>query len=263
MLSNWLHRHPILSYFAVAYGVSWGGILLILGIRGFFLADLTPQDMTFIFVFMLLGPSTSGLVMTAFQDGYAGLRELGLRLMFWRSIVSWYAVALLTVPLLILAILWPLGTFVDPAFLPRFKVQLALIGLLAGIFEEIGWTGFATPRLLNTFSVSAAGLVLGFVWAIWHALADVAGNVGTMGVGWLVWFSVFWLAALPPYRLLMTWVYLRTQSLPLGILMHMSYTGSLFALYPATSFEQGLIWQAIFAIGLWTIAGGVWKFGKP
>jgi membrane protease YdiL (CAAX protease family) len=263
MMADWLRLRPITRFFALAYGISWGGILIILGISGFDLTGLTPQGMAFVILFMLLGPSASGLVMTALQDGKTGLRETGLRFIFWKSMISWHAIALLTVPILILAILWFLGAFVDPAFLPRFKLQLAFFGLIAGAFEEIGWTGFATPRLLKAFNVPTAGLVLGLVWAMWHALADFVGNFSTMGVGWIARFFVFWLATLPPYRLLMTWVYSRTQSLPLGILMHASYTGSLLSFFPATSFEQGLIWQAIFAISLWIVAGVAWKYGKP
>ena len=53
------------------------------------------------------------------------------------------------------------------------------------------------------------------------------------------------------YRLLMTWVYANTQSLLLAVLMHASYTGWLFVLYPATSLEQGLVWQTGFTVVLW------------
>ena len=45
--------------------------------------------------------------------------------------------------------------------------------------------------------------------------------------------------------------YARTQSLLLAMLMHASFTGWLLALYPGTSFAQGLLWQAVFAAMLW------------
>jgi len=61
------------------------------------------------------------------------------------------------------------------------------------------------------------------------------------------------LLPLPAYRILMTWVYARTQSLLLAALMHASYTGWLFVLSPATSSGQGLIWQAAFAAALWLV----------
>ena len=42
-LASWLRRHPMLGYFALAYGISWGGILIILGTTGFELTALRPR----------------------------------------------------------------------------------------------------------------------------------------------------------------------------------------------------------------------------
>jgi len=152
---------------------------------------------------------------------------------------------------LVLTILWPLSVWADPAFGPGFKLELFTLGLVAGCCEEIGWTGLATLRLLARRSAGVAGLQLGVLWAVWHAAADFSSNYSTMGAGWWAWFAVFWLATLPGYRILITWVYAHTQSLLWAILMHASYTGWLFVLYPSTSFEQGLVWQALLALGLW------------
>ena len=92
---------------------------------------------------------------------------------------------------------------------------------------------------------------LGLLWAVWHAAADFSINHVAMGAYWWAWFAVFWLATLPAYRVLMTWVYAHTHSLLWAIVMHASYTGSLLVLYPFTTFEQGLMWQTLFALGLW------------
>ncbi len=55
-----LRRHPLFGYFALAFGISWGGILTLLIARGLDLAALQPLDTGLMFLFMLLGPSTSG-----------------------------------------------------------------------------------------------------------------------------------------------------------------------------------------------------------
>ena len=252
--ASWLQRHPLLGYFALAYGISWGGILMILGTTDFELTALRSLDTGLIFVSMLLGPSTAGLTMTALLNGRTGLRQLTLSLALWRVGMWWYVVALLTMPMLMVAVLWPLGAFVDAAFAPRFQWPLLAIGLVAGSFEEIGWTGFATPRLLARQRLLTAGLSLGLLWALWHVLVDFRQNYNTMGIAWLVEFAVFYVATLTAYRLLMTWVYVNTQSLLLAVLMHASYTGWLFVLYPATSPKQSLIWQSVFAAALWGAA---------
>ena len=252
----WL-RHPLLAYCAAVYGISWGGILVVAGAHNFDLVHLRPADTGIIFVAMLLGPSVGGLAMTALLDGQAGLRRLRMSLMRWRVGVRWYAVALLTMPLLLLIVLWPLSAFVDAAFALRFQWPFFAIGLIAGSFEEIGWTGFGTPRLLALKRLFIAGLSLGLVWALWHVLVDFRQNFNTLVAAWLLEFAAFYVAALTAYRLLMTWVYANTQSLLLAVLMHASYTGWLFVLYPATSFQQGLVWQTAFAVSLWIVVAVV------
>jgi membrane protease YdiL (CAAX protease family) len=247
----WLRHRLLLGYFAVAYGISWGGILVVLSFTGFDLRKLRPLDTGLIFIAMLLGPSTAGLASTALLDGRLGLHKLRLSIMRWRVRRRWYAVALLTMPVLLLAILWPLNATVDPAFAPRIQWPLFAIGLIAGCFEEIGWTGFATPALLARHRPFIAGLSLGLVWALWHVLVDFRQNFNEQGFAWLLEFAVFYIAALTAYRLLMTWVYAHTQSVLLAILMHASYTGWLLVLYPATSFKQGLVWETAFAVTLW------------
>lgn len=235
-------RLPLLGYFMLSYGISWGGILVVLAFTGFDLATLRPLDTGLIFVVMLLGPSTAGLAMTALLDGRRGLRELVSSLARWRVSGRWYGIALLTMPLLLFSTLWLLS-----AFVAGFRWPLFAIGLVAGTFEEVGWTGFATPRLLARQRPFIAGLSLGLAWALWHALVDFRQNFNAHGALWLLEFALLYIAALTAYRLLMTCVYAHSQSLLLAVLMHASYTGWLLVLYPSTSFRQGLVWQGTFA----------------
>lgn len=257
----WLRRYPVFSFFALAFLISWGGILVVMATTGFDLINLRPLDTGLIFVFMLLGPSVAGLVLTALLEGRAGLHWLRARLVHWRVGLRWYLVALMTMPLLLLATLWPLSIFLDPAFSPRFQWPLFAIGLVAGSFEEVGWTGFAAPRLLHRQRLFVAGLWLGLVWALWHGLVDFRQNSCALGSLWLLEFALFYVGALTAYRLLMTWVYANTQSLLLAVLMHASFTGWLFVLYPATSLEQGLVWQTGFTVALW-VAVAVAMMGR-
>jgi membrane protease YdiL (CAAX protease family) len=250
-LAPWLRSRPLTGYFALTYGVSWGGILIVLGARGFDPAALQPLETGLIFLLMLLGPSSSGLALTALMDGRVALRRLLASLLHWRAGVRWYAFALLATPVLLLSILWPLSFFIDPVFMPRFQWPMFAIGLVAGAFEEIGWTGFATRRMLATQRMLVAGFGLGLLWALWHLLVGFIYNFNALGTAWFLEFAVFWIAPLTAYRLLMTWVYVQTRSLPVAVAMHASYTGWLFVVFPVTTFNQGLLWQTVFAVGLW------------
>ena len=110
---------------------------------------------------MLAGPSVAGILLTGLVSGKAGLRELLSRLLKWRVGARWYAVALLTAPLLVTAVLLALS-LISPVFLPAIvttddKAALLLSGIAAGLaggfFEELGWTGFAIPRLRRRYGV--------------------------------------------------------------------------------------------------------------
>ncbi len=251
MIRNQLRRHPLLGFFGLAFGISWVPILIIMACRGFDLSPLQAAEGGMLFLAMLLGPSVGGLICTALLDGRTGLRALGGRILKWRVAAVWYAVVLLTVPATLLVVLSILSILVDPVFAPRFQWWLFGIGLLAGTFEEIGWTGFATPRLLTRKSLTVAGLTLGLTWALWHLLVDFRYNATAMGSIWPLEFVITYILTLIPYRLLMMWVYHRTQSLMLAITMHASFTGSLLVLVPVVPASQGFYWQAIFAIVLW------------
>jgi CAAX protease family protein len=252
-IKSFIERHPLVSYFALAYSITWGGILVYLASKGFQVAALQTQDILIMFLMMLLGPSTSSLVLTAILDGRNGLRALWSRVTRWQVGLPWYMVALMTVPVLTLLIFWVLSVLVSPVYAPSFRVAFGVAGLLAGCFEEIGWTGFATLRLLNKYNPLKAGFILGLLWALWHMLADFSGNISGLGAAdWVQWFVVYWILPLTAYRILMTWVYTKTQSLLVGQLMHASYTGWLIILSPATP-NQNLLWETIFAVILWVL----------
>jgi membrane protease YdiL (CAAX protease family) len=111
----------------------------------------------------------------------AGLREFRSRLVTWRAGARWYAVALLGAPLLATTITLTLSLF-SLEFLPGIfvtddKAAVLLLGLVVGLtaafFEELGWTGFAIPRLRRRSGVLATGLIVGVLWSAWHLLVVI------------------------------------------------------------------------------------------
>ena len=174
--------------------------------------------------------------------------------------------ALLPVPALLLVVLLPLSVWVSPDYAPTFLAFGIAAGLLAGFLEEIGWTGFATPRLLERYSPLQAGLILGLLWALWHGLADFAGSIAMMSLAdWVIRMVVFWVVPLTAYRVLMTWAYAHHRSLALGMLMHAGYTGWLVSFtmeVRAATGPEALLWQALFAGGLVLFAVVVMTLSK-
>ncbi len=240
--TRWFVRNEFAPYLLLAFGISWAGVIAIVGLDGIPVAS----DAEFrrliapLVVVMLLGPSVGGLVATALDGGRAALRKLGSRMKAWRVESHWYAVALLTAPLVLVGSMGVLALR-DPWFkfgivtAPRPMIHL-LLGLLtgaaAGFFEEIGWTGYLTPVLRRRFSPTIAGLVLGIIWGLWHAVASLWGSTGAGDVPLAIYLPVVLFTTLVPYRILMTWVHERTQSVFVAMLMHGSLTASLRILEP-------------------------------
>ena len=270
-----IKSHPVMSYYAMVFLISWGGILLVVGL-GPSGIPATKEQVGALMPFMLLalfaGPSAAGLMMTGLLYGREGFRNLLTRMRRWRVGARWYAVALLTAPLLVTATLLALS-LTSPEFLPTIfasddKVTLLLFGIGwglvgGGLLEELGWTGFAVPTLLRQrHSVLATGLFVGVLWGLWHFLITFWASGTSSGALSLAGFLpavLFYLGSLPAYGVLMVWVYDRTgESLLLAMLMHASFSASMLIQQPlGLALVPGLAWNLVLAAALWVIVGAV------
>jgi uncharacterized protein len=260
-------KRLILTYLALTFGISWGGFVLVMGPAGF---PASKGRFEALFplacLAMLAGPSLSGILLTAIVDGKAGLRELLSRLLRRRVACRWYAIALLTAPLLMSAILLTLSLF-SPGFLPGIFATGAkgslmafglAVGFAAGIFEELGWTGFAIPRLRKRFGVWATGLIMGLIWAVWHELAAFWASGTSSGSPSLAGFLLDPILLLVVFRILMVWVYDHTESLFVAMLMHASLTASVRILSPlAVTGGLLLTLDLTWAAALWIVVGAI------
>jgi len=272
-----IRRHPTASYFALAFALSWGGVLAVVAPGPI---PAPPQEsqrlFTFVYLAMLIGPPVAGIVLTAVVAGRRGLRDFRGRLVKWRVTVGWYAIALFTAPLLLLGTLGMLLP-VSREFVPAIFTQGAAVsgpvraasatsflllglgvGIGAGFFEELGWTGFAVPSVRSKRGAFATGLFVGVMWGAWHFLAVLWGSADAFGsVPIPVYLLVALFSFLPPYRVLMVWVYDRTQSVLIAILMHASLTASMLILGPPVSGSTLLAHDLTFAGALWVVVAGV------
>jgi membrane protease YdiL (CAAX protease family) len=215
-------------------------------------------------------PSAAGIVVTLVVGGKKGVRELFGRLNPRRAGVNWYAAAILTNPVVVTVVLVALAATISPDFLPAiFKdptlvvaLPFALfIGLTAGTLEEFGWTGFALPRLLARHSAFSAAFRLGIIWALWHVLLIlwVWPEVRSSNLALMLGGGLIWCAALVPYRILMSWVYVNTKSSLLsGIIMHAFYDATLAALTAAIVAPVEIVqFYATLNVILWIFVAAV------
>jgi uncharacterized protein len=275
-----IQRHPAATYFALTFAISWGGILLLAMVFGLGVLtgpggvpgaeeggfDLYPL----VLLMWFAGPSVSSLLLTGLGYGRAGFRELLGRFLTWRVGIRWYAAAILPAPFVVAVVLLSLSV-VAPAFLPGifttddkaalliFGVAWAMIG--GGLLEELGWTGFAVPRLRPRHGAVPTALIVGVAWGALHFILVFWGAGQASGDHALVVFILgilaFYLGALPAYRVLMVWVYDRTGSLLVAMLMHASLSGSMLILQPGATGVLFLTWNLALAATLWVIVAVV------
>jgi hypothetical protein len=252
-LKNLIERHPLAAYFCLAFGISWGGSLLIVELQGYRIETGTWSQAVVWYFAMITGPILACLLLTAVLKGRRGLKDLFYRLIRWRVGPHWYAISVLTNPLIVLATLTILALLISPVYRPIFDPRMFLFGLGAGIFEEIGWTGFATPWIASRKAWFPAAVGFGLLHGIWHMPVDFLGSSYTMGAYWLPFYLVFWIGGLAAYRVFMMWVYQHTKIPLLGILMHTVFTGSFLVFCPALSPAELMTWGIVYTVSLWLI----------
>ena len=229
----------------------------------------------------LAGPSVAGILMTGLISGRAGYRALLARLLRWRVGARWYAVAMLTAPLVYVVLCFLLSLisseFSSGILLTSDKAGLVLMGLAYGLLgggflEELGWTGFAVPRVRQRHGLVGTGLFVGLLWGAYHFSvifwATSPSPSGALGVAILLAQLFAWL---PAYRVLMVWVYDHTQSLLLAMLMHASLTAGMLILQPLALAGMTLLsWLVAFAAAWWLVVAAIaiangerfWRHGE-
>jgi len=248
-----LRKHPVAAYFVLTFAISWSGALVLAApvlVRHESLPKLTGILM---FPVMLLGPSITGIVLAGFTAGRAGLAELTRQLTTWRFAPRWYA-ALLIPPLLILTVLSCLAAFANPAYAPNRFFMGLFFGVPAGLLEEIGWMGYAFPRMRSEANSFAPAVLLGLLWSTWHLpVVDFLGAATPHGRSWLSFFLAF-TAAMTAIRVLICWVYANTRSVLSAQLLHISSTSSLVVLSPPrVNPAQEVTWYLLYALTLWLV----------
>ena len=266
-LKTFVQRHAALSYFALTFAISWGGMLVLIGRTGLF--GTTREEFERLLPFwvpvLVLGPSLAGLLLTGLVAGRPGLREFRSRLFKWQVGGRWYAAALLTAPLYFIAVALALALF-SPGVLPGIftaddRTSLVFMGmtvaLMAGIFEELGWTGFAIPILRRRHGPVATGLIVGVLWGLWHFLPKVWGAAAHGLADYMPVDLLCALVGLTGFRVLMVWVYDGTGSLLIGILMHVSLTASTLILQPLVTGAPLVTLSLVLAAAPWAIVAAV------
>jgi membrane protease YdiL (CAAX protease family) len=257
-----VRRHPVVAYVVLAWGLSWA-YWIPMALRG---EIVTPGGNSSHFP-GLLGPLVAAVIVTAFAQGWAGLRDFGARLVRWRVPLRWYLLAALPY-LIFLAAVGLLavtggqtptaGEMAEFSGLPilAFPVVILLVLVFNGYGEEAGWRGFLTPELLKRRGPLTTSLIVAAVWFTWHVpsflVIETYRNMG-LAIFPMMGFGIL------SGAIILTWLYIGSGgSIWIIALWHValnfgSATIAGRGVSGAVVYNAVLIW-AIFVVVGWMLA---------
>ena len=246
-----VHRRPLLIFFALAFGLSW-----VLWSPLVVLRDEVPGAVRLIL--LLVGsmvPSVTAVVLTGLGQGSGGVRALLRGLLRWRVHVVWYLVLLVPAALAVLAVTISASLWGGPPAALGVPLLTALTMIAFSIFpgsaagEEIGWRGFALPRLQSRRSALTASLLLGAAHALWHLPLWLQGLPSQP----LSLYLPFVLQVIA-YAVIYTWLYNSTRgSLLLIVLFHAATNAPLTLIVAPLGTEHlnSIFWLITGLTALW------------
>lgn len=213
----------LLKFFSLTYAVTWTCFIgtAVVSDR---VASGSPRLAGLVMLVLLLGtfaPSLVALWLTRRTDGRSGMRALLRRMLEWRVGARWYvfAVGYLAVIKLGVAVVHRVAVGTWPPF-----GEEAWLAIMAGTVittmgqagEEIGWRGYALPRMAAHLGLARASIVLGVLWACWHLPLFFMPGLTQTGQS----FPVYLLMVIA-LSVAIAWLYGHTNgSLLLAMLMH-------------------------------------------
>jgi len=164
MRTKLTNRQELVLFFVLAFGIGWLAFIPAM------IYNFYPTPSAFIFLF---SPALAALITSGLTGGRAGMQELLGRYLVWRFPARWYVLAVALLPLIFLvaagvtALQTPAELWTGSSWYFVVASFCYLIFINSG--EEIGWRGFALPRLEGVIpSRLLAGIVLGVFWGLWH-----------------------------------------------------------------------------------------------
>ena len=244
----------MLSFAVLAIVPTWALQILFL-IRGWELFPAKLAELVF-----LLGAAT---LVAARVGGRAGVRQMFSGLLRWRIGVRWWALAVLAMPVLTLAVAaaggalrWPAGGVLREVLTYLF-LTLVFGALLGNLWEEAAWTGFAQRRLMERHGLLRGSLLTAVPYALIHLpLAwEEHGLAGTSARDVAITWTVLILSA-PVARYLYGLTLLGTGGSVLAVaVMHASFNGA-GALTSVHGWWPGVVALPVLTVALAVATGG-------
>jgi membrane protease YdiL (CAAX protease family) len=242
---------PIWLFFGLAMLFSWAiWILMIL-----FVPETAQLPLLLLGGF---GPFMSTIIVIRVIDGKTALKQWLKETFRVRIGLRWYLVGGLFLPFGI-ALLHHLfyilaggqSAFRLDQIWRIYIVSLISTTLLGGGYEEPGWRGFATPRLMKRFHPILANVIVSLFWVIWH-IPLYFGNWSGKGQP-LLWFFIYAIGL----SIILTWLYFKSSKSIIPVMLLHGATNIVFDFFPTTNTifsSPDLDFNIFKSMAYWTVA---------
>jgi len=243
------------AYFIATFAAAWA---LWMAAGSLAPASLGPTIRGLLFLPGVFAPGIVALCMTSRSDGPEGVRALLNRIFVWRVGMRWYVFALFSVAgaKLLAAAVYRLAQGAWPPFetLPWYVLLGATIpSTLFQAGEEIGWRGYALPRLASRLGLGRASLIVGGLWAAWHLPFFYMPGTGMTGQPFLPY-----LLDVVAISVAIAWLYWRTGgSLLLAMIMHAA-VNNMASIVPSSVPNAADPMTVHLSLLAWLTAGSLW-----
>jgi len=237
-IMEFLRKHSLSGYFILVFGLVW---LWEIPMYGFM-----PYWEGYVLFLVIVSPSMIGLIMAYITQGSWGLSSLIAKCVHWRIGMIWYLIALLVTPVLFFVTVFSMSQartafqMPNPSFIWTYLSALAFGFFGTSIVEELGWRGFALPRLQQKYGPLIGTLILGVLWAIWYIPSWFLTSRGVQGNNLIETGVPFiqYAGSVLGSAFIYTWLFNRSNgSLLLSILFHSSLNVT-FSLFPSAFFPS-------------------------
>lgn len=167
----------VVLYFALAFAITWGLAIPSLLAKYDVIAG-PPEKFMPLVGLGAFGPMLAAMIASKVEG--AGIKALFRRLVI-RTSAKWFAIALVLpgATFAVTALAWNLLGHDEKLLYPPNAAPFAIAAIVFPFGEEVGWRGFALPRLLDrTGSPIASSAIVGVLWALWHVPMNVLQGAG-------------------------------------------------------------------------------------
>ncbi len=234
-----IKKYQLPLFFLLAYLLSWWSLLFVRG--------MLPH-----------GVALAAVIVILLSAGKLGLREFWNRLINFRAGWLFLAAPAIIIGFILFNIVSNLlagATFAGFRQVPFAIIAVELL-LLGGLWEELGWTGYALPTLQKRFSKSKYGiliatLIVGIFRGVWH--------LPLLMVGAIPWYDAIWFTPFV-FQPFITWLYNKSGGRVLVVMFFHYMSNLLFALSPDFTGGNKLLYTILYLTfgGLATLVL-VWK----